>query len=267
MGFAATGAGSVGRPPAERGNGLGPAPVRWAVRWLPLLLLAVSSQAFAQAAAFDPRCGTAPTQRSYEPPAWVGDTAPVFSSAAAAEAEAEALKPQVAAAAPGEDKAAQARRYAEAQRDRYFLDGDATALREAIRAYAVVVREEPGGPGIDRTLFRLAVLLEEVQQPDRARQVYHRLILDEPGSPFIATAYLRFGLHYQRRGDSSAALRFFEKAAELRSPQRGLALYLAAWAAKESGDGTASRAFAERALAASRGRVHAAVRADWCAFR
>ncbi len=237
------------------------------MRWLPLLLLAVSSHAFGQAAAFDPRCGTAPTQRSYDPPAWVGDSPPVFPSAAAAEAEAEALKPQVEAAAAGEDKAALARRYADAQRDRYLLDGDRDALREAIRAYAVVVREEPSGPGIDRTLFRLASLLEAIDQPQRARQVYHRLILHEPSSPLVAAAYLRFGLHYLRTGDPTAAVQFFDRAAELQSPERGLALYLAAWAAKVAGDGNGARAFAERALAASRGRVRAAVRADWCALR
>ncbi len=237
------------------------------MRWLPLLLLAFASPAFGQAAEFDPRCGTPPTHPSYEPPVWVGDSGPSFPSAAAAQAEADALKPQLDAAPGGADKAAMARRYADALRERYLLDGDHDALQGAIRGYATSIQEAPAGPDMDRTLFRLAALLDEIQQPDRARQVYHRLILNEPSSPLVASAYIRFGLYYRTQGEPAVAVRFFEKAAELTTPERGLALYLAAWAAHDQGDGSQSREYAERALAASSGRVRAAVRADWCAFR
>ena len=246
-----------------RGPGLYEGPMRW----LPLLLLACSSPVFAQAAQFDPRCGTPPAHRSYDPPAWLGDAAPTFPSAAAAEAEALALKPQLDAAPAGEAKAAMALRYADAQRERYLLDGSSHALREAVRAYALSIQEAPSGPRMDRTLFRLANLLEEQQEPIRARQVYHRLILNEPSSPLVASAYIRFGLYYLGEGDPAVALRFFEKAGELRTSERGLALYLAAWSAHDAGDGSAARAFAERALAAARGPLRIAVRADWCAFR
>lgn len=238
------------------------------MRWLPLLLLAFASPALGQAAEFDPRCGTPPSQPSYEPPTWVGDDAPTFPSAAAAAARAQELKPQLDAAQPGQDKAEAALRYADAQRERYLLDHDHDALEEAIRGYAMSIQEAPSGRGMDRTLFRLASLLEEIEEPQRARQVYHRLILNEPSSPLVASAYIRFGLYYYRhQGDPGVAIRFFEKAAELTTPQRGLALYLAAWAAHDQGDGARSRQLAERALAASSGPVRAAVRADWCAFR
>ncbi|MDD9933110.1 MAG: tetratricopeptide repeat protein [Myxococcales bacterium] len=101
-----------------------------------------------------------------------------------------------------------------------------------IRALGVLLRDHPGYPKVDEVLFALGFALEEMDQRDRARTVYHRLIRQHPQSPHVPRAYLSFAEHYFHLGDMGAARRFYEKVTEIpaeRNPVHGYALYKQAW--------------------------------------
>ncbi|QQR88827.1 MAG: tetratricopeptide repeat protein [Myxococcales bacterium] len=105
--------------------------------------------------------------------------------------------------------------------------------QEALRKYAILVKEHPDFPRMDEVLFSLGFGLEEMKQFDRAREVYHRLIKNFPKSRFIPNAYLSFAEYYFGESDMSAALKFYKKVNET-PPERnavyGYALYKQAWA-------------------------------------
>ena len=88
------------------------------------------------------------------------------------------------------------------------------ARTEAIRSLARVVLLSPDHAESDTVLFTLGWALEELDQFDRARQVYLRLVRAHPSSRWIPHAYLSFGDDYFRQGDMSAAEQFYRKIIE-----------------------------------------------------
>ena len=111
--------------------------------------------------------------------------------------------------------------------------------QQAIQTYAILVRDHPDYRRMDEVLFSLAFALDELQQRDRARQVYHRLIKGYPQSRFIPNAYLSFAEFFFQDGDMAAAQRFYEKVTEFPPEQNrvyGYALYKTAWAAYNQQD-------------------------------
>jgi tetratricopeptide (TPR) repeat protein len=95
---------------------------------------------------------------------------------------------------------------------------------------------------MDLILFRLAWGLDEMQQQQRARQVYHRLIRGHPRSPYVAESYVRFGDYYWRQGDLSAARQFYETAATMDAGDASAyARYMAAWCHHRLGDRAQAR--------------------------
>ncbi len=107
------------------------------------------------------------------------------------------------------------------------------AIREdSIRTYATLVRDHPRFKRMDEVLFSLAFALQELDQFDKARSVYRRLIKDYPKSRFVPNAYLSFAEYYFNDSDMEAAAKFYRKVLEF-PPQRnsvyGYALYKIAW--------------------------------------
>ncbi len=107
------------------------------------------------------------------------------------------------------------------------------ARQQTIRTYAVLVNDHPNYGRMDEVLFSLAFGLEEIQEHDRARDVYHRLIKSYPQSRFIPHAYLSFAEFFFNQDEMQAALRFYEKVTEFppeQNPIYGYAVYKSAWA-------------------------------------
>ena len=229
------------------------------------ILLLCAAPALAQAPTrLDARCtGPGPSHPSYEPPPWLGDDPPRAGSAALARAAADALESRRA----GRSSSRSAYLIAAYRWDQCFLGAEPEACRQALEHYEIAVRTRRPGPRPDQALFRLAVLAERHQSPERAREALNRLIKQHPASPLKASALILFGQSLSTAGDRAGAQRFFLRAAGLASPEQGLALYLAAWAVSGAGDTRGARVLAERALGAARGEVHEAVRNDWCAIR
>lgn len=119
-----------------------------------------------------------------------------------------------------------ARQQAEAERA-------ARADREAaVRALAALVAGFPQRSGLDETLLALALLLEELGQGPRARQVYHRLLRDHPESRFVPHAYLAFAEHAFAEGQLDDARQFYERVLTIPAEHNelyGYALYKLAW--------------------------------------
>ncbi|MGE0787620.1 MAG: tol-pal system YbgF family protein [Sandaracinaceae bacterium] len=110
------------------------------------------------------------------------------------------------------------------------------AAREArecsIRALAILVRDHPNAPRLDRSLYALASSLERIGQAARARQVYLRLIRDFPASEHVPHAYLAFAEHHFERGELGEARQFYERVLTIepaRNSVYGYAQYKLAW--------------------------------------
>ncbi len=106
------------------------------------------------------------------------------------------------------------------------------AQRDTVRTYATLVRDYPNYPRMDEVLFSLAFGLEETEDYDQARAVYHRLIKDYPKSRFIPHAYLSFAEYYFNVADLDSAAKFYNQVLRY-PPERnsvyGFALYKLAW--------------------------------------
>ncbi len=131
-------------------------------------------------------------------------------------------------------QAGQADRVAQVERQQHEAEQHLTEAREAaIRTYARLVQDYPNYSRMDEVLFSLAFGLEEMQQFDRARQVYMRLIKAFPESHFIPHAWLSFAEYYFGDGDMTAARQFYSKVLEYPyetpNPVYGYALYKQAW--------------------------------------
>ncbi len=94
----------------------------------------------------------------------------------------------------------------EAQDGQKAAQAELDAIREdSIRTYATLVRDHPDFKRMDEVLFSLAFALQEVDQFDKARSVYRRLIKDYPKSRFVPNAYLSFAEYYFNTSDMEAA--------------------------------------------------------------
>ncbi|MGD8318745.1 MAG: tetratricopeptide repeat protein, partial [Myxococcales bacterium] len=103
---------------------------------------------------------------------------------------------------------------------------------DSIRTYATLVRDHPTFKRMDEVLFSLAFALQELNQFDKARSVYRRLIKDYPQSRYVPNAYLSFAEYYFNDGDMEAAAKFYRKVLEFppkRNSVYGYALYKIAW--------------------------------------
>ncbi|MGB8329819.1 MAG: tetratricopeptide repeat protein, partial [Polyangiales bacterium] len=119
------------------------------------------------------------------------------------------------------------------------VDGQKTAeselnqIREdSIRTYATLVRDHPNFDRMDEVLFSLAFALQEIDQFEKARSVYRRLIKDYPKSRFVPNAYLSFAEFYFADSDMEAAGKFYRKVLEFPPKDNsvyGYALYKIAW--------------------------------------
>ena len=111
--------------------------------------------------------------------------------------------------------------------------GELDQIREeSIRTYATLVRDHPTFKRMDEVLFSLAFALQELNQFDKARSVYRRLIKDYPQSRYVPNAYLSFAEFYFNDGDMEAAAKFYRKVLEFPPKQNsvyGYALYKIAW--------------------------------------
>ncbi len=110
---------------------------------------------------------------------------------------------------------------------------DLDKIREdSIRTYATLVRDHPNFKRMDEVLFSLAFALQELDQFEKARSVYRRLIKDYPKSRFVPNAYLSFAEFYFNDSDMDAAAKFYRKVLEFppkRNSVYGYALYKVAW--------------------------------------
>lgn len=119
------------------------------------------------------------------------------------------------------------------------------------RTLARIVQDHPAHQA-DRVLFRLAIALSAQQQPDRARQVWMRLIQRHPQSPYVQAAYVSFADHYAASGDPAAARQFLERALTLSGGRwEAYARYRLAWALAQQGDRAAARAALDHAARAA----------------
>jgi tetratricopeptide (TPR) repeat protein len=103
---------------------------------------------------------------------------------------------------------------------------------DSIRTYATLVRDHPSFKRMDEVLFSLAFALQELDQFDKARTVYRRLIKDYPKSRFVPNAYLSFAEFYFNDSDMENAGKFYRKVLEFPPKDNsvyGYALYKVAW--------------------------------------
>jgi tetratricopeptide (TPR) repeat protein len=113
-------------------------------------------------------------------------------------------------------------------------EAELDAIRaDSIRTYATLVRDHPNFKRMDEVLFSLAFALQELDQFEKARSVYRRLIKDYPNSRFVPNAYLSFAEYYfNEESDMDAAAKFYRKVLEFppkRNSVYGYALYKVAW--------------------------------------
>lgn len=131
----------------------------------------------------------------------------------------------------------------------------ATSREGAIRAWARLLEDHPAFPRADEVLYSLGAALEELEQHERARQVYLRLVREHPASRFVPHAWLAFGEHHFARGDMDAARPFYERVLETppeHNPLYGFALYELAWVHYNREDFRASLEQFARVLAFAR---------------
>jgi len=188
--------------------------------------------------------GQCPAAPSFRAPDWAADfdgrRTPNEAEARARVARLEAEVTATPQNAPSQ--AEQLRQLAEAQRDVYRATGARSALEASIRRFAQTVRDHPNMPHMDRVLFLLAWGLDELEQPQRAREIYFRLIRRFPTSPYVALGYLRFAEHYWAEGDFRAAQQFFQHVVAMEAGiHSAYAAYMAAWSAHRLGDASEAR--------------------------
>lgn len=157
---------------------------------------------------------------------------------------------------------------AHAQIDLYRLEHDQQVLQDAIRTWAQLIQTAPNDPRMDQALYQLAWALTEMDQHDRARQVYHRLIRHYPESPLIVAGYIHFGDYYVRERDGIAARRFYERAQSMVPEEdattRAYLAYAYAWASHVAGE-SVDPAELEQARQRATDPVREAIETEWCA--
>ncbi len=238
-----------------------------------ILVLLLTTPAFGQSPGdLDAECSdhSVPSLPSYEPPPWIGDAPPTHSTAAAAAATVQALLPQ---RSYGTAQPVLWGQLADAYRDQCLL-GDAIphSCWSAVQYYHQVVTVQLRTPSKafppgDRMLFRIAVVVRHRARIDDARTTLERLLRFFPLSSLKPSALILLGQTYEHEGNLAAARDYYEQAAEEPSNEQALALYLAAWAARVTGDDADASRYAAQALATATGPLEAGLRRDWCALR
>jgi tetratricopeptide (TPR) repeat protein len=121
------------------------------------------------------------------------------------------------------------------QQEREQLQAD-DVLRKAVQHFVAVARY-PRYPRMDEVLYRLGYLLDLAGRPDRAREVYHRLLKEHPQSRFVPDAFLSFADDFFAKGDMAQAFAFYSKVTRFpQSSVYGFALYKKAWSQANLGD-------------------------------
>jgi tetratricopeptide (TPR) repeat protein len=117
---------------------------------------------------------------------------------------------------------------------------------------------------MDVTLFGLALQLGRLEEHDRARMVYHRLIRSEPASVYIPFAYLSFADYYFDEGNMSAARQFYEKVTEFGGAGVVVAYsyYRIGWATHAAGDAEAAFQAMFDAMTTARSESGSSINAD-----
>ena len=119
------------------------------------------------------------------------------------------------------------------------------------RTLARIVQDHPTYEA-DRVLFRLAMALVAQRQPERARQVFVRLLRSQPASPYVQGAYVALADQHAGSGDLAAAGRFIERALSFPGGRwEAYARYRHAWLLAEDGDRGAARAALDLAARAA----------------
>lgn len=107
---------------------------------------------------------------------------------------------------------------------------------EAVKYYAAASKYKKY-ERMDEVLFRIAYLLQQIKQEDKAREFFHRLIKDYPQSKYVPNAYLSFGEFFFGKGEMENALRFYEKVEQFpKSSVYGFAVYKKGWVQINMGD-------------------------------
>lgn len=203
------------------------------------LAVAIAGRARAQG------CPSAPT---FEAPSWV-DVRDGRATPSADESRARIARWESAIRVTRADDPAGGNallQLAEAYRDLHRATQDPNALQESVRTYARLIRDFSQHEKMDLALYRLASVLQDMNQAQRARQVYHRLIAGYPSSAYVAFAYLDFAEHYFHERDFRAAQLFYARAAEqAQGVVQAYAWYMEAWSHHERAEvGPAARSLA-----------------------
>ncbi len=157
---------------------------------------------------------------------------------------------------------------AHALTDLYRLEHDEQVLQDAIRTWAQLIQTAPNFDNMDEVLYQLAWGLGAIDQHDRARQVYHRLIRHYPQSPLVVVAYLDFADYFVRSSDGVAARRFYEKAQEIAeaaddSMTLAYVAYGYAWANHVAGESVDPQTL-NTARSNANEALRNAIELDWC---
>ena len=92
-------------------------------------------------------------------------------------------------------------------------------------------------PGMDNLLFYYAHTLAEANEHDRAREIYHQLIVSYPGSDHVADAWSVFGDYYFAAGELANAETAYDKVLKFpKSAAYAYAMYKKGWVQLNLGD-------------------------------
>lgn len=124
-------------------------------------------------------------------------------------------------------------RVAQLERTQREAEAQAREAREAaVRTLATLVRDHPTYGRGDEALYALAYHLERMEQHDRARQAYQRLIREYSASRFVPHAYLAFAEHAFGEGRLDDARQLYERVLSYppeHNPVYAYARYKLAW--------------------------------------
>ncbi len=103
-------------------------------------------------------------------------------------------------------------------------------FREAIEAYAAVIRRFPQHALVEDALYGLAYCYTEQGEPDRAAAEYSRLIQRYPQTRYSVEINMRLGEYYFEMEDLAQAIIHYQKVAEADNPNyKDKALYKMGW--------------------------------------
>lgn len=111
-----------------------------------------------------------------------------------------------------------------------MLDESERLKASAVELYADIYRNYPDFKDRDKVLFYLGTNLQELDRGDEAREVFKRLIQENPDTQYVPNVLLSFGEHYYNEDDVENALRAYQQAAQYKDSEvYGYARYKEAW--------------------------------------